>query len=321
MILGWDWLSTHDLRFLYPHDRVTGAEPQGSLGPPAPHRSSASTSFGAHRPRQTSPHAPVRGGWRTRAPGCGAGWSGWPRRSSAGPPRGHVDASRPTPPAPTVDRRHQVACRRHGALVAALPHVPPPMLRPPWRARTAPPSRSSRLSSQTPSEGNPPLSPDRGIERDRVLATGNQPMPRTRLLRGGLAELRRQRWGLLDRGSSPDKAKPIACECLTGGARARILQECRDTPAGWALRPALQGGARPPARLLAGSDVRRGPPHDGVGLPPGAVGARASPRVRGSRGAHPCRGQQTWRAHHPRDGPAFGRRGPRRAGGRSRPPS
>ncbi len=34
IILGWDWLASHDLRFLYPQGCVSGAGPQGSLSVP-----------------------------------------------------------------------------------------------------------------------------------------------------------------------------------------------------------------------------------------------------------------------------------------------
>jgi hypothetical protein len=34
IILGWDWLSSHDLRFLYPQGCVSGGGPQGALSAP-----------------------------------------------------------------------------------------------------------------------------------------------------------------------------------------------------------------------------------------------------------------------------------------------
>jgi len=34
IILGWDWISSHDLRFLHPRGTVTGAGPQGPVSAP-----------------------------------------------------------------------------------------------------------------------------------------------------------------------------------------------------------------------------------------------------------------------------------------------
>ena len=34
IILGWDWISSHDLRFLYPQGGVVGEGPHGSVSAP-----------------------------------------------------------------------------------------------------------------------------------------------------------------------------------------------------------------------------------------------------------------------------------------------
>ena len=34
IILGWDWISSHDLRFLYPQGGVVGGGPQGPISAP-----------------------------------------------------------------------------------------------------------------------------------------------------------------------------------------------------------------------------------------------------------------------------------------------
>ncbi len=94
VIQGWDWLSSHDLGFLYSQAFVSCAGPQGSLSvlprPTTPAPVHASVLIGHGKIRR---HAPARGALRTRATGPSRG--GPPRRASAWPAWGHVQASVP----------------------------------------------------------------------------------------------------------------------------------------------------------------------------------------------------------------------------------
>ena len=68
IILGWDWLSSHDLRFLYPQGCVTGVGPQGGLAvplrptAPAPVQSSVLIGHGEFRRmlRRVVPSGPAQ---------------------------------------------------------------------------------------------------------------------------------------------------------------------------------------------------------------------------------------------------------------------
>ena len=60
MILGWDWISSHDLRFLYPPSQggVVGGGPHGEISPP-----SSRHPYGRRPSRSAEPpatHAAVR---------------------------------------------------------------------------------------------------------------------------------------------------------------------------------------------------------------------------------------------------------------------
>ena len=209
IILGWDSISCHDLRFLYPPGGEAGG---GSHGPiSAPLRPSA------------GPPA-TRGAVLTGNSGvcCGV-WSA------------PADFNEPQPllPASLPDRRDaRAACRSPvtrsgrrssprstanascGGLAGARGLPPPHRSRDLWMAWNFPPTAGSFTSRRCGSptllspqsrvcrrpRGPPPcLPPGRGIEL--VVETGNLPMPRTRpIKRWELAELRRQLTCLLARG-------------------------------------------------------------------------------------------------------------------------
>ena len=227
IILGWDWLSSHDLHFLYPQGSVSGVGPQGSLlvplrpTTPAPVQASVLIGHGEFRRmlRRVVPAGP--------APPAGAQTEAV--RLTVDPPGHHGGMSKPLDPLGTAelaeaDRQRQLrrARRRTGL-------APPPRL-PRFVDGTETLDDGTELHLATlrfadaalalegqdhPAFaelkvefadvlGGPPsgLPPDRGIEL--VLETGSRPMPRTRPLKrlseGELAELRRQLRDLLDRG-------------------------------------------------------------------------------------------------------------------------
>ena len=129
IILGGDWLSSHDLRFLYPQGLVSGAGPQGALSvplrttAPAPAQSSMLIGHGEFR----------RILWRV-VPGGPAP----PAEEPAGvasidlpPPGRHGGMSKPLDPLDTADliekdRQRQLrrTRRRMGIRVAPPPRLP-----------------------------------------------------------------------------------------------------------------------------------------------------------------------------------------------------
>ncbi len=103
IILGWDWLSSHDFRFLYPQGCMVGGGAQGSLSapyaplllhPPRPRCSSAMANFGAcsdawYQPASCHPTRPLRElqasthSRRAATEACRSLWTCWARRSSS----------------------------------------------------------------------------------------------------------------------------------------------------------------------------------------------------------------------------------------------
>ena len=101
IILGWDWLSSHDLRFLYPQGCVTGVGPQGGLSvplrptAPAPVQSSVLIGHGEFRRmlRRVVPSGPAQpeGAWAGAA------------RLDVQPPGRHGGMSKPLDPLGTAE--------------------------------------------------------------------------------------------------------------------------------------------------------------------------------------------------------------------------
>ena len=227
IILGWDWLSSHDLRFLYPQGCVSGGGPQGPLSVPlrptvrAASQASVLIGHGEFR-RMLRRVVPAGVPPPDPAPAEAA-------RLAALPPSRHGGMSKPLDPLGTAelaeaDRQRQLrrTQRRSG-------RAPPPQL-PRFVDGTEilddgtvlhlaslrladaslalegqdHPAFAALKEEFADVLGGPPhgLPPDRGIEL--VLETGDRPMPRTRPLKrlseGELAELRRQLTDLLDRG-------------------------------------------------------------------------------------------------------------------------
>jgi transposase InsO family protein len=227
IILGWDWLSSHDLRFLYPQGCVVGGGAQGSLSvplrPAAPAPSQASVLIG-HGEFRRMLRRVVPAGFQPpdEAPAGAAGLH-------ALPPSRHGGMSKPLDPLGAAelveaDRQRQLRRARRRAGLAPPPRIPRfvdgtellddgtvlhlASLRLADASLalegTDHPAFAALKAEFADVLGGPPpgLPPDRGIEL--VLETGDRPMPRTRPLKrlseGELAELRRQLTDLLARG-------------------------------------------------------------------------------------------------------------------------
>ena len=228
IILGWDWISSHDLRFLCPQGGVVGEGPHGSVsaplrpfsGPPAT-RAAVLIGHGEFRRmlRRVVPAAPAD----FHEPAAVAA------HLATRPARRHSGMSKPLDPLGTaelaeVDHQRQLRRARRRAGLAPAPPLPRfldgmELLTDGTELHLASlrfADASIALEGQDHPDfaalkaefadvlaGPPPgLPPDRGIEL--VLETGNRPMPRTRpikrLSEGELAELRRQLTDLLARG-------------------------------------------------------------------------------------------------------------------------
>ena len=225
IILGWDWISSHDLQFLYPQGTVSGTGFSGPLSLPLRCRapstpSSASVLIG---------HGEFRRMLRRLVP-AGNATAAAAAVVAEDPPARHGGMSKPLAPLGAAElaaaanaRRARALRRRFGSDVAALPaprfadgiellddgtelHLATVRFSDAsisLEGDDHPAFAALKAEFADVLAGPPPgLPPDRGIEL--VLETGDRPMPRTRPLKrlseGELAELRRQLTDLLDRG-------------------------------------------------------------------------------------------------------------------------
>ena len=179
IILGWDWLSSHDLRFLYPQGCVSGGGPQGPLSvplrPTVPAASQASVLIG-HGEFRRMLRRVVPAGVPPPDPAPAEA-----ARLAALPPSRHGGMSKPLDPLGTAelaeaDRQRQLrrTQRRSGrpsslgllmepkslttARGSTARRSGSPMSLWPWRVRTTPPSPRSRKSLRTSSGGLPTAS-------------------------------------------------------------------------------------------------------------------------------------------------------------------
>ena len=225
IILGWDWISSHDLRFLYPQGAVRGSGLFDALTAPLQATGSAlaQTLIG---------HGEFRRMLRRVVPADPPASAATTPTATPSPPplTPHSGLSKPLEPLGAAEvarldaaaeaRRARWVCRRCGP-------TPPPvrfatgveLLSDGTELHLASvrfvdtsldlqgsdhPAFAALKAEYADVLGGPPpgLPPDRGIEL--VLDTGDRPMPRTRpvkrLSEGELAELRRQLLDLLDRG-------------------------------------------------------------------------------------------------------------------------
>jgi len=227
IILGWDWLSSHDLQFLYPQGCVSGAGPQGPLSAllrPATTAAAQATVLIGHGEFRRMLRRVVPTG-----PGPQAEGGAEAARLDVPPPGRAGGMSKPLAPLGAAElaeeERHRLL-RRARRRTGLAP--PPPLPRfvdgiamlddgtelhlaslrfadasLAFEGQDHPAFAALKAEFADVLGGPPPgLPPDRGIEL--VLETGNRPMPRTRPLKrlseGELAELRRQPRDLLDRG-------------------------------------------------------------------------------------------------------------------------
>ena len=230
IILGWDWISSHDLQFLYPTGAIAGGGPQG----PVSATLQPLTHPGTPLAQVLIGHGEFRRMLRRVVPSglsdatvCTTAAAA-PEATSPLPAR-HGGMSKPLEPLGTAElaaaahNRQARSARRLGGV------LPPPAtprfvdgtelladgtelhlasLRLVDTSLTLPgmdhPAFTALKAEFADVLGGPPpgLPPDRGIEL--VLETGTRPMPRTRpikrLSEGELSELRRQLHDLLDRG-------------------------------------------------------------------------------------------------------------------------
>ena len=227
IILGWDWISSHDLRFLYPAGAVAGASSSGTLS--APLQPTPPAGSAQAQTLALIGHGEFRRMLRRLLPVDSASAPA-PTPPSIPPLRGHSGLSKPVEAlgaaevarldAAAQTRRERWKRRRCGldpALgrfttgterltdgtelhLASLRFVDTSLN----LQGTDHPAFAALKSEFADVLGGPPpgLPPDRGIEL--VLETGDRPMPRTRptkrLSEGELSELRRQLLDLLDRG-------------------------------------------------------------------------------------------------------------------------
>ena len=129
IILGWDWLSSHDLHFLYPQGSVSGAGPQGSplsapLRPTAPAPVQASVLIGHGEFRRMLRRVVQDGPDSDPPDGARAGAA----RLHTPPPGHHGGMSKPLDPLGTAElaaadsHRQRLRARRRAGL------APPPRL-------------------------------------------------------------------------------------------------------------------------------------------------------------------------------------------------
>ena len=229
IILGWDWISSHDLRFLYPQGDIVGSGLHGSLSAPLQRVPSP----GSAQARVLIGHGEFRRMLRRVIPSAPPEAADGPATAAyvvaTSPPARHGGMSKPLEPLGTEElaavarqRQERRELRRFGSTPpAALPRFLDgiELLNDGTELHLASlrlvdtsltlsgadhPAFAALKDEFADVLGGPPpgLPPDRGIEL--VLETGTRPMPRTRpikrLSEGELAELRRQLHDLLDRG-------------------------------------------------------------------------------------------------------------------------
>ena len=229
IILGWDWISSHDLRFLYPQGDIVGSGLHGSLSAPLQRVPSP----GSAQARVLIGHGEFRRMLRRVIPSAPPEAADGPATAAyvvaTSPPARHGGMSKPLEPLGTEElaavarqRQERRELRRFGSTPpAALPrflngiellndgtelHLASLRLVDTSLTLSGAdhPAFAALKDEFADVLGGPPpgLPPDRGIEL--VLETGTRPMPRTRpikrLSEGELAELRRQLHDLLDRG-------------------------------------------------------------------------------------------------------------------------
>jgi len=189
IILGWDWISSHDLQFLYPEGTVTGSGAAGTLAAPL-------LNVASPDPDQTRvlvSHGEMRRMLRRVIPGLETSGVAEIVQLDAADA---AEAPRATPFA-TGSERLADGTELH---LASLRFVDTSIT----LAGADHPAFATLKEEFADVLGGPPrgLPPDRGIEL--TLETGGRPMPRTRPLKrisaGELAELRTQLVDLLDRG-------------------------------------------------------------------------------------------------------------------------